>query len=193
MKKDLGRGGHQRKNKWIYIFKAKERKQHQNNVTENLFVVIMYLIEAFKMRLLSIAGSFKSPKRSNLTFRWLSKFLKDELMLNMLMKRDLQVFSKLRQHRKKCSLSSTSKLQLRKGFKVSRKPCLNLCSFKWLKQRCNLVKYLTPSGSLTLNIDLLLGLINERSLLLKTTIDSKFYISGTSYDHSDREFGKKEY
>ena len=43
------------------------------------------------------------------------------------------------------------------------------------------------------NIDLLLGLIKERSLLLKTTIDSKFCISGTSYNHSDRKFGKKEY
>ena len=54
----------------IYIFKAKERKQYQNNSTENLFVVIKYLIEkVFKMRLLSIAGSFESPKRSNSTFK----------------------------------------------------------------------------------------------------------------------------
>ena len=107
-------------------------------------------------------------------------------MLDMSMKRDLRAFSKLRQRRKKCSLSSTSKLQLHKGFKVS-------CSFKWLKRRRNLVKYLTSSGSLTLNIDLLLGLIKERSLLLKTTIDSEFCISGASCDHSDREFGKKKY
>ena len=174
------------------IFKAKERKQYEND-TENLFLVIMCLIEAFKMGLLTIAESFESTKRSNSTFKWLAKFLKDELMLDMSMKRDLQAFSKLGQHRKKCSLSSTSKLQLNKGFKVSRKPCLNLHSFKWLEWRHNLVKYLTPSGSLTLNIDLLLGLIKERSLLLKTTIDSEFCISGASCDHSDREFGKKEY
>ena len=109
------------------------------------------------------------------------------------MKRYLRKFSKLKHRRKKCSLSSTCKLQLHKGFKVSRKPCLNLRLFKWLKRRRNLVKYLTPSGSLTLNIDLLLGLIKERSLLLKTTIDSEFCISGASCDHSDREFGKKEY
>ena len=114
-------------------------------------------------------------------------------MLDMSVKRDLRAFSKLRQRRKKCSLSSISKLQLHKGFKVSRKPCLNLCSFKWLKRRRNLVKYLTPSGSLTLNIDLLLGLIKERSLLLKAAIDSEFCISGASCDHSDREFGKKKY
>ena len=114
-------------------------------------------------------------------------------MLDAPMKRDLRAFSKLRQRRKKSSLSSTSKLQLHKGFKVSRKPYLNLCSFQWLKRRRNLVKYLTPSGSLTLNIDLLLGLIKERSLLLKTTIDSKVFISGASCDHSDRKFDKREY
>ena len=62
-----------------------------------------------------------------------------------------------------------------------------------MKQRSNLVLYLTPSGSLTLNINLLLGLIKERSLLLKTKIDSEFCISGASCDHPDREFGKNEY
>ena len=100
---------------------------------------------------------------------------------------------KIEAMQQKCSLSSTSKLQLRRGFKVSWKPCLNLSSFKWLKWRHNLVKYLKPSGSLIFNIDLLLGLIKERSLLLKTTIDFKFCISGASYNHSDSEFGKKEY
>ena len=77
--------------------------------------------------------------------------------------------------------------------KVSRKPCLNLCSFKRLKQRCSIVRYLTPSGSLTLNIDLLLGYIKEGSLFLKTVTvtDSEFCISGASSDDSDKEFGKK--
>ena len=45
-------------------------RTYQNNGTENLFVVIIYLIEAFKMRLLLlIAESSESPKRSNLTFK----------------------------------------------------------------------------------------------------------------------------
>ena len=114
-------------------------------------------------------------------------------MLDMSMKRDLRAFSKLRQRRKNFSLSSTSKLQLHEEFKVSRKPCLNLCSFKWLKRRRNLVKYLPTSGSLTLNIDLLLGVTKETSLLLKTAIDSELYISGASCDHSDREIGKNKY
>ena len=139
------------------------------------------------MRLLSIAKSFESPKRNNSTFKWLSKFLKDELMLDLSMKRDLRAFSKLRQRRKKCSLSSTSKLQLHKGFKVSRKPCLNLCSFKWLKRRRNLVRHLTPSGSFTLNI------------YARSYKREKFVFENCSWlrvlflAHSDREFGKKEY
>ena len=49
----------------LYIFKAKEGKQYQNNGNENLFAVIIYLIEAFKVRLLSTAESFESSKRSN--------------------------------------------------------------------------------------------------------------------------------
>ena len=113
-------------------------------------------------------------------------------MIDMLMNRDLRAFSKLRQRRNKCFLFSTSKLQLHEGFKVSRKPCLNLCKFKWLKRRRNLVKYLTPSGSSALNIDLLLGHIKKRSLLLKTAVDLEFWISGVSCDHTDREFAKKK-
>ena len=54
------------------------------------------------MRLLSTEEIFESPKRSNSTFKCLGKYLKDELMLNMLMKRDLRAFLKLRQRRKKC-------------------------------------------------------------------------------------------
>ena len=117
-------------------------------------------------------------------------------MLDMSMKRDLHAFSKLRQRRKKCSLSSTSKLQLHKGFKISRQPCLNLCSFKWLKHRRNLVKYLTPSGSLTLNISFTRSYKREKFAFenysrLQNTIE--FCISGESCDYSDREFEKKGY
>ena len=140
------------------------------------------------MRLLSTAGSFESPKRSSLTFKWLGKFLKDELMLEMSMKRDLRAFQNWGSAGKYIQ-SSTSKLQLHKGFKVSRKPCLNLCSFKCLKS-CSVFNTFR-----VINIEyrLLLDLIKERSLLLKTTIYSEFCISGTSCDHSDTEFGKKEY
>ena len=62
-------GGRWREKMNIYIFKAKERKQYQNNGTQNLFVVIIYLIETFKIRLLLIAERFESPKRNNPTFK----------------------------------------------------------------------------------------------------------------------------
>ena len=63
----------------MYMFKAKEGKQLQKNGTENLFVVVIYLIETSKMSLLSIAESLESSKRSNLTFKRLEKFFKDEI------------------------------------------------------------------------------------------------------------------
>ena len=127
MKKESGGRGHQRKNEFIYLKLNKE-----NNIRTMVLKIYLHsLIEAFKMRLLSTAESLESPKRSNSTFKWLGKFLKDELMLDMSMKRDLRAFSKLRQRRKKIPLSSTSKLQLHEEFKVSRKPCLNFCSCKF--------------------------------------------------------------
>ena len=59
----------------------------RKNGTENLCAVIMYLIEAFKMRL-STAESFESPKWSNSTFKWLGKFLKDELKLDLYLSKE---------------------------------------------------------------------------------------------------------
>ena len=90
--KKVRRGWTLEEKNWLYIFKAEERKQYQNNGTENLFIVIMYLIEPFKMRLLSMAESSESPKKSKSTFKWLGKFLKDILMLDMSMKRGLRAF-----------------------------------------------------------------------------------------------------
>ena len=37
-------GDEPQRNNTLYIFKAKEGKQYQSNGTENLFVVVMYLI-----------------------------------------------------------------------------------------------------------------------------------------------------
>ena len=53
----------------------------------------------------------------------------------------------------------------------------DLRSFSKLRQRrkkCSLPSTFSSSGSLKLNIDLLLVLIKERSLLLKTAIDFEF-------------------
>ena len=75
--KRVGRGWTPEGKKWIYIFKAKERKQYQNNSTENLFIVIMYLIEAFKMRLLSIdSRKFWITKKKQFDFQMTGQVFK---------------------------------------------------------------------------------------------------------------------
>ena len=129
-----------------------------------------------------LQGSASKRRRKKM-----NKFLKDELMLDLSMKRDLRAFSKLRQRRKNNHLSSTFKLQLHKGFKVSRRPCLNLCSFKWMKRRRNLVRHLTPSGSFTLNIH---ARPYKRE---KFVFENCSWLRVLFLAHSDREFGKKEY
>ena len=50
------------------------------------------------------------------------------------------------QWRKKCIVDSISLLHSHKGFKVSWKQCLNLCSWRWLRPRRNLVKSLILRG-----------------------------------------------
>ena len=88
VKKESGGRGHRRKNEFIYLKLNKE-----NNIRTMVLKIYLHsLIEAFKMRLLSTAESLESPKRSNSTFKWLGKFLKDELMLDMSMKRDFKHF-----------------------------------------------------------------------------------------------------
>ena len=49
---------------------------------------------------------------------------------------------KLVQWRKKYIVYSISLLYSHKWFKISWKQCLNLCSWRWLRPRCNLVKSL---------------------------------------------------
>ena len=53
---------------------------------------------------------------------------------------------KLVQWRKKCIVDSISLLHSQIGFKVSWKQCLNLCSWRWLRPRRNLVNSLIPRG-----------------------------------------------
>ena len=55
------------------------------------------------------------------------------------------------QHRRKCSVVSTSVPHGHIGFTVSLKPCLNLCSFKWVYGSLNRDNNFTPIGSWTLN------------------------------------------
>ena len=66
-----------------------------------------------------------------------------------------------------CVFVSTSRPHEQNGFKVSWKLCLNLCSRKWLKPRCSLVRYLVPFQLWQLNTLFGDGLINFNKFFLK--------------------------
>ena len=74
---------------------------------------------------------------------------------------------KLVQWRKKCIVDSISLPNSHKGFKVSWKQCLNLCSWRWLKPRRNLVNSLFPMGLWISKILLEQGRMKFRSFFLK--------------------------
>ena len=52
--------------KILFIYLKLKKENNVRTMVLKIFVVIMYLIETFKMRLLLIA---ESPKRSNSTFK----------------------------------------------------------------------------------------------------------------------------
>ena len=64
------------------------------------------------------------------------------------------------QWRKKLFMDSMSPPQIQIGFIVSLKPCLNLCSLRWLKPRPNQVNSFIPYGLQISQI--LLCLINSK-------------------------------
>ena len=71
---------------------------------------------------------------------------KEELFLLRLSKSsDLWEEKKL-QRKRKCSLLSISVLQEHIGLIASSKPCLDLCSFRWLNCRLRHVRRFTPTG-----------------------------------------------
>ena len=71
------------------------------------------------------------------------------------------------QWRKKCIVDSISLLHSHKGFKVSWKQCLNLCSWRWLRPRRNLVKSLISRGLWISKILLEQGSMKFRDFFLK--------------------------
>ena len=90
----------------------------------------------------------------------------DKLLSSMFLifwKRVCLGMRKLVQWRKKCIVDSISLLHSHKGFKVSWKQCLNLCSWRWLRPRRNLVKSLIPRGLWISKILLAQGRMKFRS------------------------------
>ena len=88
------------------------------------------------------------------------------LMFLIFWKRVCLGMRKLVQWRKKCIVDSISLLHSHKGFKVSWKQCVNLCSWRWPRHRRNLVKSLIPRGFWILKI--LLALCHFKSILFKS-------------------------
>ena len=97
------------------------------------------------------------------------------------------------QWRRKCSLDSTSFPQLYSGFNVSWKPCLNFCSFKWLKPSLILVIRQIPLGLWQLQTEFGDGRRSLRILLLKPEKSSDFLRWGSRLFHSVMVDEKKKF
>ena len=74
---------------------------------------------------------------------------------------------RLVQWRKKCIVDSIFLPHSHKGFKVSRKHCRNLCSWRWIRPSRNLVKSLISRGLWISKILLEQGSMKFRDFFLK--------------------------
>ena len=136
------------------------------------------------MNVLTLELRLGSPKRSkwvNKDSVWLHNILS---MLSMLSKRVFLASQYLGKWKKKWFIESMSPPKIQMGFIVSLKPCLNLCSLRWLKPRQNLVNSFIPFWLKISKILLGEGLINPKSLFVKILIFSEFLISQLSLFHS---------
>ena len=91
---------------------------------------------------------------------------------------------KLVQWTNKCIVDSIYLPHLHKGFKVFWKRCLNLCSWRWLRPRRNLVKSLILIGLWISKILLARGNMKFRRFFLKALSLSEFLILRSSLFHS---------
>ena len=95
------------------------------------------------------------------------------------------------QWRKKWVMDSISWPQLHKGFNVSWKLCLNLCSLKWLRPSLSLVISLIPLGLRISKTEFGEGRMKLSIFSLKTEILLKFLRLGSKLFHSIITDGKK--
>ena len=93
------------------------------------------------------------------------------------------------QRKRKCSVVSARRPHLHTGSTVSLKPCLNLCSFKWLKFNLRRVSSLIPLVSCIAKTEFSLCLIKLRIISLNLFTDNMFRISSLSAHHSLIEHG----
>ena len=93
------------------------------------------------------------------------------------------------QRRRKWSVVSVFTQHLHIGSIVSLKPCLNLCSFKWLQFNLRRVSSLRPLMSWTAKTDFSLGLIKLMIVSLNLFTDTMFRISSLKAHHCLIEYG----
>ena len=92
------------------------------------------------------------------------------------------------QRSRKCSVVSTSVPHGRRVFTVSLKPCLKLCSFKWVNWSLNRDNNFTPIGSWTLyKVFSRFAVIID---FLNLYIDFAYLTSGLSLFHSSIQYAK---
>ena len=105
-------------------------------------------------------------------------------MLLIFWKRVYQGMSKLVQWKKKCIVDAISLPHSHKGLKVFWTQCLNLCSWRWLRPRRNLVMNMIPRGLWISKILLAQGCMKFRSFLLKAFSLADFPMLRSSLFHS---------
>ena len=107
--------------------------------SSNLLVDKIKSIVALRILELSLGLSDVFPK-SKVCVKTLLVFSnKLQLKLTKVLSRVRLSLTNWGQWRRKCSVYSTSFPQLHSRFNVSWKPCLNLCSLRWLKPSLSLI------------------------------------------------------
>ena len=94
---------------------------------------------------------------------------------------------------KKWDVVSGSNLHSHRGLMKSRKLCLNLCSFNWLKPNRSLVSGYNPMGLWIPNVSKCFGRMKLNKAFSKAVYDVMLLILMSSLFHSVMIFGKEEF
>ena len=161
---------------WSCIY---SNKDPQNRLDE-----IMKLITAWRISRFTLSARAGLPYNSILHK---VEILNGNIITSMFRrssKRIVRWSEKLEQCNRKCSVVSMALVrQEQKGSTMSKKPCLNLCSRRWLKPTLSRVSKISPLWFITLNVGEGLGRMNLRMARLKEAIDERFLIWQSSSFH----------
>ena len=116
------------------------------------------------------------------------QFVRDEATVYILSRSSVLTVEYSLQHKRKWSVVSVSRPHLYIGSTVSLKPCLNLCSFKWLKFSIRRVSSLRPLVSCIAKTEFCLGLVKLRIISVNELTDM-FQNFSQGAHHSLIEYG----